>query len=174
MTTIKNWLQENIIDDERALSWFESEHQEQRIRHAFRDLLSGYQIDPKTILATTRLVEPEERVGKVIISNINFYSLCPHHFLPYFGQINIHYLPGKRILGLGKFPRLVEAYCRRLQIQEDLVRDIAMEIMQSGEAKGVYVEAYAKHLCICSRGPIADNVMTKTEYRAGEIDYSCE
>src|ERR1700733_3080052 len=109
MTTIKDWLQENIIDDERALSWLESDHNEQRIRHAFRDLLSGYQIDPKTILATTRLVEPEERIGKVIISDINFYSLCPHHFLPYFGQINIHYLPGKRILGLGKFPRLVEA-----------------------------------------------------------------
>ncbi|HET6416259.1 MAG TPA: GTP cyclohydrolase I, partial [Polyangiales bacterium] len=77
------------------------------------------------------------------------------------------YVPGDRILGLGKLPRLVEAYARRFQIQEDLVRDIAREMMESGHARGVRVQSEARHLCMISRGPQSAASVTRTEHALG-------
>ena len=90
-----------------------------------------------------------------------------HHFLPFFGSITISYQPGEKIIGLGKFPRLVQIYSKRFQIQEDLVKEIAEEIMDSGQAKGVLVTSEARHLCMCSRGPSDPNAITKTSYSLG-------
>ena len=117
-----DWLEEQVIKDPRALAWFDEEGSDQRIAEAFKELLSGYAVDPKNILKTTRKLLPDERPGLVEVKEIAYHSICAHHFLPFFGHVDLAYVPGDRILGLGKLPRLVDAYARRFQIQEDLVR----------------------------------------------------
>ena len=103
------------------------------------------------------------------VRDINYYSLCAHHFLPFFGKVSIEYAPGKKIIGLGKFPRLVQAFSKRFQIQEDLVKDIAEEVMRSGDAAGVLVTATGRHLCMCSRGPNDSDATTNTTYALGTL-----
>jgi GTP cyclohydrolase I len=164
---ITDWLTEHITDDPRALGWFDSPEAENRIARCYKELLNGYEIDPSTILKTTRMVGPDEPRSAVEVRDIAFYSICAHHFLPFFGHVSIRYIPGDRILGLGKLPRLVEAYARRFQIQEDLVRDIAQEMMQSGHAQGVLVQSEAQHLCMLSRGPQSAASVTRTEIALG-------
>ena len=141
--TIKNWLEENVTQDDRALSWFDEPECEPRIVKAYSQLLEGYNIDTSKVLKPTRLIDKDHN-GTVTVGEISFYSICAHHFLPFYGKVSIKYLPGGMIIGLGKFPRLVAALSRRFQIQEDLVREVAKEIMSSGEARGVYVKFYCK------------------------------
>jgi GTP cyclohydrolase I len=166
------WLAKEVTDDPRALRWFAEPGTDARIARAFRELLSGYEIDPGTILKTTRMLEPDERPGSVEVNGIAFYSICAHHFLPFFGTVDITYVPGDRILGLGKLPRLVDALARRFQIQEDLVREIAQVMMEHGRARGVRVRAQAQHLCMCSRGPASQSSCTRTEFSLGSLDAS--
>ncbi|MFJ6199043.1 GTP cyclohydrolase I [Micromonospora sp. NPDC092111] len=165
--TIAEWLEENITTDKRALDWYTSPECEPRIVRAYRELLSGYDIDTSKILKTTCVVE-DEHTGTVDIHDINYFSICAHHFLPFFGKVDITYVPGQRILGLGKFPRLVQAFSKRFQIQEYLVKDIAMEIMNSGGARAVRVTSTGRHMCMCSRGPSDQTVITDTSFVAGE------
>lgn len=164
--TIAEWLKQNVTADERALGWYSGPECEDRIVRAYRELLSGYEIDTSKILKTTCLVEGEH-AGVVRVHDANYFSICAHHFLPFFGKVSIWYVPGDRILGLGKFPRLVQAYSRRFQIQEYLVKDIAEEIMSSGGAQAVRVTSSGRHLCMCSRGPSDQTVITDTSYVAG-------
>lgn len=164
---ITDWLAEHVTDDPRALRWFDAPDAEGRIARCYKELLSGYEIDPSTILKTTRMVDPNESPGKVEVKDIAFYSICAHHFLPFFGRVSICYVPGDRILGLGKLPRLVDAYARRFQIQEDLVREIASEMMGSGHARGVVVKSEAQHMCMLSRGPQSNTSVTHTEIALG-------
>jgi GTP cyclohydrolase I len=164
---LTNWLAEHVTDDPRALRWFDAPEAEGRIARCYKELLRGYEIDPSTILKTTRMLDEGEAPGQVEVKDIAFYSICAHHFLPFFGHISISYVPGDRILGLGKLPRLVDAYARRFQIQEDLVRDIAREMMESGHARGVLVRAEAQHLCMVSRGPQSPASVTNTEFALG-------
>lgn len=164
-----DWIAEEVTDDPRALRWFAEEGSEARVSRAFQELLAGYRIDPSTILKTTRTLEPDERPGQVEVVDITFHSMCAHHFLPFFGVVDLRYEPGDRILGLGKLPRLVDAYARRFQIQEDLVRDVAREMMKSGRARGVRVRSRARHLCMCSRGPSNQTAETLTEFSLGTL-----
>ncbi|MGB5809691.1 MAG: GTP cyclohydrolase I [Polyangiales bacterium] len=164
---LTDWLAEHVTNDPRALRWFDAPDAEGRIARCYQELLSGYETDPATILKTTRMVSEDESPGRVEVQGIAFYSICAHHFLPFFGQISIGYVPGDRILGLGKLPRLVDAYARRFQIQEDLVRDIAREMMTSGHAKGVLVKSEAQHLCMVSRGPKSPASVTHAEFALG-------
>lgn len=163
------WLAKEVTDDPRALRWFAEEGSEERIARAFRELLAGYEIEPSSVLKTTRMLRPGERPGLVEVQEIEFHSLCAHHFLPFFGHVDVCYEPGDRILGLGKLPRLVDAYARRFQIQEDLVREVAEEIMSSGHARGVRVRSRAQHLCMCSRGPSSQTAVTHTEFAVGTL-----
>jgi GTP cyclohydrolase I len=163
------WLAKEVTDDPRALRWFAEPGCDERIARAYRELLAGYQIDPSAILKTTRMLEPNERPGSVEVNDIAFYSLCAHHFLPFYGEVDIHYVPGDRILGLGKLPRLVDALARRFQIQEDLVREVAQVMMEAGHARGVRVQARAQHLCMCSRGPASQRSITHTEFALGSL-----
>lgn len=163
-----DWLKTQVTDHPEALSWFDTSEAEPRIVKAYKELLSGYSIDTSKILKTTRPVRGEHR-GQVTIRDINYFSICAHHFLPFFGQVDITYAPGTKILGLGKFPRLVQAFSRRFQIQEDLVKEIAEEIMASGEAKGVRVTATGRHMCMCSRGPGDHTASTDTSYALGTL-----
>lgn len=163
------WLAKQVTDDPRALRWFAEPGSDARIARAFKELLAGYEIESSTILKTTRMLEPDERPGRVEVKDIAFHSLCAHHFLPFFGQVDLAYEPGDRILGLGKLPRLVDALARRFQIQEDLVREIAHEVMDSGHARGVRVRSRAQHLCMCSRGPSSQTSLTYTEFTLGSM-----
>lgn len=164
-----DWISSAVTADPRALAWFAEEGAEDRVARAFQALLSGYTLDPSRILKTTRPLEPGERPGKVEVKDITFHSLCAHHFLPFFGVVDVCYEPGEVILGLGKLPRLVDAYARRFQIQEDLVRDVAREMMESGRARGVRVRSRARHLCMCSRGPSNQTAETHTEFALGSL-----
>ncbi len=167
--TLVDWIAQTVTSDPRALEWFEEEGSDDRIARAFKELLAGYDIDPSTILKTTRRLAPGESPGLVEVRDITFHSLCAHHFLPFFGQVDLCYEPGESILGLGKLPRLVDAYARRFQIQEDLVRDVAKEMMESGRARGVRVRSRARHLCMCSRGPSNHTSETFTEFALGSL-----
>jgi GTP cyclohydrolase I len=163
------WLAKSVTDDPRALRWFAEAGCDERIARAFRELLAGYEVETGAILKPTRMLEPGERPGLVEVTDIAFHSLCAHHFLPFFGQVDVCYEPGDRILGLGKLPRLVDALARRFQIQEDLVREVAHEMMDSGRARGVRVRSRAQHLCMCSRGPSNQSALTRTEFSLGSL-----
>jgi len=163
------WLAKSVTDDPRALRWFAEEGSDDRIARAFKELLAGYEIDPGQILKTTRMLEPGEKPGRVEVQDIDFHSICAHHFLPFFGEVDVCYEPGDRILGLGKLPRLVDAYARRFQIQEDLVREVANEMMETGHARGVRVRSRAQHLCMRSRGPASQGAITHTEFALGTL-----
>ncbi len=165
-----DWLKDNVTDKADAVAWFDSADAEDRIIRCYKELLAGYEVDPATILKTTRMLRPDEKTGKVVVEDIAFFSICAHHFLPFFGHASITYVPGDRILGLGKLSRLVDAYARRFQIQEDLVRDIAKEMMASGHARGVKVTARAQHLCMMSRGPGDPSATTYTEFALGSLE----
>ena len=167
--TIAGWLQQNVTADPRALAWFDAEECEPRIRRAYRDLLSGYEVDPASVLKTTRMLDDSEARGVVTVSDITFFSICAHHFLPFYGHATLSYLPGRRILGLGKLPRLVDALARRFMIQEDLTAQLAEVLMQAGEARGARVVTDARHLCMCSRGPSQPGASTRVEVGLGEL-----
>ena len=163
------WLAKAVTDDPRALRWFNEEGSDERIARAFKELLAGYDIEPSKLLKTTRMLDAGEKPGLVEVREIGFHSICAHHFLPFFGEVDLAYVPGDRILGLGKLPRLVDAYARRFQIQEDLVREVAHEMMDSGHARGVRVRSRARHLCMCSRGPSSETSITHAEYALGTL-----
>jgi GTP cyclohydrolase I len=163
-----DWLQSKVTQDSRALGWFDHAECEDRIVRAYQELLEGYQQDPSKILKETRPIKGEHH-GTVTVRDINYHSMCAHHFLPFFGKVSISYIPGESIIGLGKFPRLVQAYSRRFQIQEDLVQEIAEEVMKSGGARGVLVTATGRHMCICSRGSSDTDAITETSYSMGSL-----
>lgn len=164
-----DWLSENVTSDGRALDWFSEEGSDARIAAAYRELLSGYTVEPKTVFKTTRMLREGEEPGLVEVKQIEFYSICAHHFLPFFGHVDVAYVPGDRILGLGKLPRLVDVFARRFQIQEDLTQEIAQAMVEHGHARGVRVRAAGRHLCMCSRGPSSPDSVTHTEYSLGTL-----
>jgi GTP cyclohydrolase I len=162
--TLEDWIRK-ITSNEEALSTIGKS--EDRIVRAYKELLSGYDLNTSQIL--NEVVKVENYEGLVLEKDIQFTSICGHHFLPFFGSMNIAYEPNKIITGLGKLPRLVQAYSKRFQIQELLVKDIADEIMKSIDAKGVYVTSKARHLCMHSRGPSDRNVETICTYSLGTL-----
>jgi len=140
------------------------EHEPGRITRAFSDILAGYSIDPPSVIKVTRMLAPGESVGIVNVEGIDFISMCPHHFLPYFGVARVTYEPGAMIVGIGKLPRLVFALSRRLHVQEDLTRAIATTLHEVASARFVTVEMRARHLCMCYRGPLATSAETTTSF----------
>jgi GTP cyclohydrolase I len=165
---VVDWLRAHVTGDPRATAWFEEPGAEERIVRAYRELLAGYDVEPASVLRTTRPVGKGEVVGVVEVSEIAFFSMCAHHFLPFFGTASVSYLPGARILGLGKLPRLVDAIARRFQIQEDLTRDIARTLVEDGGAVWAKVVTDAAHLCMCSRGPSQPSSRTRVEVKMGD------
>ncbi len=142
-----------------------------RIRRSFDEMFSGYQLKAEDVL--NDVVHVEEYTGVVRIDDINFYSVCEHHFAPFFGTVSVTYQPGTIITGLGKIVRLVrDVHGRRLQIQETMTRDIAIDIMRVLGARGVRVVSRARHLCMCCRGPKDDTAMTTVDYGCGTLTLS--
>jgi GTP cyclohydrolase I len=122
----------------------------ERVELALRFLTSGYRMDPATIVADALFdVKYDEMV---VVKDIEFFSLCEHHMLPFFGKVHVAYLPNKRVIGLSKLPRLVDLFARRLQIQERMTQEIAQTIQDLIDPVGVGVICEARHLCMMMRG----------------------
>jgi GTP cyclohydrolase IA len=139
-----------------------------RISRSFNELFSGYNVTAEEIL--NDVLRVENYTGIIEMRNIHFYTFCEHHFAPFFGTCSVYYEPNEIITGLGKIVRLVrDVHARRLQIQETFNRDIADDIMRILNAKGVFVESTAKHMCICSRGPSDDGAETRVTYGTGTL-----
>src|SRR5207253_6080945 len=121
-----------------------------RVAKSLEFLTRGYEQSPKSVLNNALFdVKSDEMV---IVKDIDFYSLCEHHMLPFFGKCHIAYLPGKKVIGLSKLPRLVDVYARRLQVQERMTSEIAKTIEQLIQPQGVGVVIEAQHLCMLMRG----------------------
>jgi GTP cyclohydrolase I len=121
-----------------------------RVAEAIDFLTSGNRIDLERLI--NGAVFTQETNSMVIVKNIEVYSLCEHHMLPFFGRCHIGYIPNGRVFGVSKLARLVDMYARRLQLQERLTEQISKEVMESVDAKGVGVMIEARHLCMMMRG----------------------
>lgn len=141
---------------------------EDRITRAYRELLCGYEIDLDSILNET--VRVDGHSGLVRVTDLDYVSMCLHHFLPFFGTVTVVYQPRHIITGLGKIARLVRAASRRFQLQELLVKDIAQAMATRLDPIGVFVEATGSHLCMHGRGPLAFRAQTRCSYGLGIFD----
>ena len=121
-----------------------------RVARAMRFFTQGYQQDPLAILNDALFDVSYDEM--VIVKDIEFYSLCEHHLLPFFGRVHIAYVPNGKVVGLSKIPRLVEMFGRRLQVQERLTAQVAETLQRVLDPKGVAVVVEAVHLCMMMRG----------------------
>ena len=131
-----------------------------RVADAMAFLTSGYQADPVKLI--NGAIFTQQTNSMVIVKNIELYSLCEHHMLPFFGRCHIGYLPNGRVFGLSKLARLVDMYARRLQLQERLTEQISQAIMEAIDATGVGVMIEARHLCMMMRGVEKQNSVMVT------------
>jgi GTP cyclohydrolase IA len=122
----------------------------ERVRHALQYLTKGYSEDPEALLRGALFTEPYDEM--VIVKDVEMFSLCEHHMLPFFGKVHVAYIPNGKVIGLSKIPRLVEIFARRLQIQERLTTQIAETIQHAIQPQGVGVVIEARHLCMMMRG----------------------
>jgi GTP cyclohydrolase I len=141
---------------------------EHRAVAAYSELLDGYKSDIDAIL--NDIARVQDYPGIVFEQAINFTSICYHHFLPFFGKIDVAYEPGEVVTGLGRIVELVQALAHRFQIQEFLVRDIAETLKKRIGAKGVFVRSRAVHLCVHSRGPSDHTMETICTYGVGSFE----
>ncbi len=122
----------------------------ERSEKALRFLTSGYQTDIRELVNGALFEVKYDEM--VIVKDIEFFSMCEHHLLPFFGKIHVAYLPGDRVIGLSKIPRLVDAFARRFQIQERLTQQVAESIQELVNPRGVGVICEARHFCMMMRG----------------------
>jgi GTP cyclohydrolase I len=132
----------------------------QRFAKALAYLTSGYRADVKQLINNATFAQ--EHNNMVMIRDIELYSLCEHHMLPFFGRCHVGYIPNKRLFGISKIARLVDMFARRLQIQERLTEQVARTIMESIDPYGVGVVIEAHHLCMMMRGVEKQNSMLTT------------
>ena len=121
-----------------------------RVANMYDELLSGYSTDPVELLNGAMFdVEYDEMV---VVKDIDFYSLCEHHLLPFYGKAHVGYLPNNKVIGLSKIPRMVEMFARRLQVQERMTQQIALTLDELIQPTGIGVVVEAQHLCAAMRG----------------------
>ena len=137
-----------------------------RVVKAYEFLTEGYQQNPKTAINGALFVE-EDYQEMILCKDLDFYSLCEHHMLPFMGKAHVAYLPNKRIVGISKLARMVEIYCRSLQVQERLTTQIASTIMEEIEPLGVAVVLEAEHMCMRMRGVQKQNSWVTTSAMLG-------
>lgn len=121
-----------------------------RVHKAYEFLTKGYQEDPEAMLREALFTVTYDEM--VIVKDVEMFSLCEHHMLPFFGKVHVAYIPKGKVIGLSKIPRLIECFSRRLQIQERLTTQIAETIQKTIEPHGVGVVIEARHLCMMMRG----------------------
>jgi GTP cyclohydrolase I len=137
----------------------------ERVARMYAELLSGYYVDPTTVVNDALFdVKYDEMV---IVRDIEFYSLCEHHMLPFIGRVHVAYIPDGKVIGLSKIPRIVELYARRLQVQERMTRQIADFIRDLLHPQGVAVVVEALHLCMSMRGVQKHNARMTTSAMHG-------
>ncbi len=136
-----------------------------RVAKSLRYLTQGYQMDAREILNNAIFKEPYDEM--VIVKDIEIFSLCEHHLLPFYGKAHIAYIPNGKIIGLSKIPRLVEVFSKRLQVQERLTTQIAECLMNALNPKGVAVVIEALHLCMSMRGVRKADAYTITSSMLG-------
>ena len=141
-----------------------------RVAKCLAQLTGGYHADPAEILQSALFHETCGRM--VVVRDIEFYSLCEHHILPFFGKVHIGYIPDGVIVGLSKLPRLVDAFARRLQVQERMTVQIARCIDEVLHPKGVIVVVEAQHLCMQMRGVEKQGAITQTMDARGLFEQS--
>ena len=132
----------------------------QRVAKAYEFLTSGYQKDISEVLNGAIFNEKYDEM--VLVKNIDFYSLCEHHLLPFYGKIHIAYIPDGKIVGLSKIPRIVDVFARRLQVQERMTQQIADTLNEYLEPQGVAVVSEAFHMCMMMRGVQKQNSSATT------------
>jgi GTP cyclohydrolase I len=121
-----------------------------RVAKAMQFLVKGYKDDPEALLRKALFTVNYDEM--VIVKDVEMFSLCEHHLLPFFGKVHVAYIPNGKVIGLSKIPRLIEAFSRRLQLQERLTTQIAEAIQNTIEPQGVGVVIEARHLCMMMRG----------------------
>jgi len=136
-----------------------------RASRAMAYLTKGYKEDVKTIINNALFKTDSDEI--IIVKDIELYSLCEHHMLPFFGKCHVGYLPNGKILGLSKVARIVDVFARRLQVQENLTSQIAKAIMEHTGAKGCGVIIEAQHLCMMMRGVEKQNSVMQTSCMLG-------
>ena len=139
----------------------------QRMAGSMRFFTEGYTVDPaKAVNGALFDVNYDEMV---LVRDIDFYSLCEHHLIPFFGKVHVGYVPNGKVLGLSKIPRIVEIFARRLQVQERLTTQIALTLEEVLGPRGVGVVVEATHLCMAMRGVEKQNIFTMTSSLRGEF-----
>lgn len=141
----------------------------ERVAKAMQFLTKGYHEDPEAILRSAMFQE-EDYKQMVIVKGIDFYSLCEHHMLPFFGKVHVAYIPKSHITGLSKIPRVVDVFARRLQIQERLTKQIKDCIQKTLDPAGVMVVIEAQHMCMQMRGVEKQNSLTVTSDFSGVFE----
>ena len=132
----------------------------ERVSKAMQFLMNGYEQDPEEILRSAMFTEDYRQM--VIVKDIDFYSMCEHHMLPFFGKVHVAYIPNHKITGLSKIARVVEVFARRMQVQERMTTQIKECIQKTLEPMGVIVVIEAQHLCMQMRGVQKQNSITTT------------
>ena len=140
----------------------------ERVAKAMQFMLQGYEQDPVEALKSAMFLE-EDYKQMVIVKDIDFFSLCEHHMLPFFGKVHVAYIPRKYITGLSKIPRVVDIFARRLQIQERMTLQIKECIQQTLNPLGVMVVIEAQHMCMQMRGVEKQNSLTTTSDFTGSF-----
>ncbi len=136
-----------------------------RVAKAYEYLTSGYHKDIHKVLNDAIFTENYDEM--VLVKDIDFYSMCEHHMLPFFGKVHIAYIPDGKIVGLSKLPRIVDVFARRLQVQERMTKEIADTINQYLKPKGVAVVSEAYHMCMMMRGVEKQNSSTTSSSMLG-------
>ena len=139
----------------------------ERVANSFKFLCSGYKSDVKKVI--NNAIFESEANNMIIARDIEVYSLCEHHMLPFYGRCHIGYIANKKVLGISKLARIVDHFARRLQIQERLTSQIATEIMNAVDAQGVGVVMECRHLCMMMRGVEKQNSVMTTSSVLGAL-----
>lgn len=139
----------------------------ERVAKSLAWLTRGYELEPADVIGDA--IFEEEHQNMVMVRDIEMYSLCEHHMLPFFGRVHVAYIPNGKIVGLSKLPRLVEVFARRLQVQERLTEQLADAIDEVLQPRGVGVVVEAVHLCMMMRGVEKQNSKTITSAVRGEF-----
>jgi GTP cyclohydrolase IA len=188
---IKDMIQENLMDGYEKLDLYNSDTIEklaihyleiikligedpnregllktpERVAKAIQFLTHGYDINPQAIILSAMFREDYKEM--VIVKDIEVYSMCEHHMLPFFGKAHVAYIPNEHIVGISKIPRVVDAYARRLQVQERLTREIKDAFARTLKPLGVAVVIEAQHMCMSMRGIQKQNSVTTTSDFSG-------
>lgn len=136
-----------------------------RVAKAYSEVLAGYRMNPEELINSALFTVDYDEM--VIIKNIEYYSMCEHHMLPFYGVVHVAYIPSDKVIGLSKIPRIVEMFSRRLQVQERMTIQIADFIQATLQPKGVAVIAEGKHLCMMMRGVKKQEASMTTSHMIG-------